>query len=110
MFIGCSSLSSLPDLFSLNSLNNAIMMFAGCSNVETIPGGMIRLINNSAYMAFMFSGCTSLTSDVKYIMDEGNSRITDSGYYNGVFKDCTAISGYNTLTSQAAYKPWFGLT
>lgn len=110
MFIGCSSLSSLPDLFALNSLNNAIMMFAGCSNVETIPGGMIRLINNSAYMSFMFSGCTSLTSDVKYIMDEGNSRITDSGYYNGVFKDCTAISGYNTLTSQAAYKPWFGLT
>ena len=110
MFLGCSSLSSLPDLFALNSLNNAVMMFAGCSNVDTIPGGMVRLINNSAYMAFMFSGCTSLTSDVKYIMDEGNSHITDSSYYNGVFKDCTAISGYNTLTSQAAYKPWFGLT
>lgn len=110
MFLGCNALSSLPDLFALNSLNNATMMFAGCSNVDTIPGGMIRLISNSAYIAGMFSGCTSLTSDIKYIMDEGNATYNSTMYYQDVFAGCTAISGYNTLTANAAYKPWFGIS
>ena len=110
MFLGCSALSSLPDLFALNSLTNAALMFAGCNNVDTIPGGMTRIISNSAFIQGMFSGCTSLTSDVKYIMDEGNATYNNTTYYQNAFAGCTAISGYNTLTANAAYKPWFGIS
>ena len=62
MFYGCTSLTSLPDTFTIpNSVTNCQSMFSGCSSLTSLPD-TFTIPNSAAGCSYMFSGCSSLTS------------------------------------------------
>lgn len=113
LFFECSSLSSIPTLANFYRMENSNLMFAGCKNISAIIGFDDFINNNKntlTSMQYMFSGCTSITSDIQSVMDLGNTIFNDTEIYKGVFKGCTSVANYNTLTSNTAYQPWFDIT
>lgn len=110
MFASCTHLTKVPNSWNgLDNLALANKMFADCTDLTTIPSDLFAKCGNISQLSAMFSGCTSLTSDIKPIMDAGNTKFSDSTAYSGAFKGCTGVSSYDTLTSNAAYKKWFDL-
>lgn len=111
MFANCTHLRKVPNSWNgLSSVTNADGMFANCTELTEIPTDLFTCCPNITQLSAMFSGCISLTSDIKPIMDSGNTKFgSNSNAYSGAFKSCTGVSSYNTLTSNAAYKKWFDL-
>ena len=64
MFLGCSSLLSLPDIsnWSTNIVTDMNNMFYGCSSLSSLPDISKWIINNVKDMRYMFSGCSLLSS------------------------------------------------
>lgn len=111
MFASCTHLIKVPDSWNgLGSVTSTKGMFADCTDLTTIPSDLFTYCTNITQLSAMFSGCTALTSDIKPIMDEGNTKFGfNSNAFSGVFKGCTRVSSYNTLTANTAYKMWFDL-
>ena len=112
MFANCTHLIKVPNSWNgLGSVTTTNGMFADCTDLTTIPTDLFEYCTNLTSLSAMFSGCTSLTSDVQPIMDAGNSKIglPDWPGFSGTFKGCTGVKNYNTLTANTAYKNWFDL-
>ena len=112
MFANCTHLIKVPNSWNgLGSVTRTNGMFSNCTDLTTIPTDLFEYCTNLSELAAMFSGCTSLTSDVQPIMDAGNSKIglPDWTGFSGTFKGCTGVKNYDTLTSNTAYKMWFDL-
>ena len=112
MFANCTHLIKVPNSWNgLGSVTITNGMFADCTDLTTIPTDLFKYCTNLTELSAMFSGCTSLTSDVQPIMDAGNAKIglPDWTGFSGTFKGCTGVKNYNTLTANTAYKNWFGL-
>ena len=61
MFYGCSSLTSLPDIYKWNTTNVTDMsyMFCGCSSLTSLPDISKWNTTNVTDMSCMFDGCKS---------------------------------------------------
>ena len=84
MFYSCSSLSSLPDGFSIPNMTDAIYMFAYCSRLSGLPDGFS--IPNVTDADHMFSSCSKLSG-----LPDGFSapNVTNARY---MFFDCSSLS------------------
>ena len=60
MFLGCSSLSGLPDGFSCPNATSTFYMFRDCSSLSGLPDGFSCPNATSTYQ--MFYSCSSLTT------------------------------------------------
>lgn len=112
MFAECTHLTKVPESWNgLNSVTCTSGMFSNCTDLTTIPTDLFTYCTNLTELAAMFSGCTALTSDVQPIMDAGNTKfgLPDWTGVSGVFKGCTRVKNYDTLTANTAYKMWFDL-
>ena len=112
MFADCTHLTKVPESWNgLNSVTCTSGMFSNCTDLTTIPTDLFTYCTNLTQLAAMFSGCTALTSDVQPIMDAGNTKfgLPDWTGISGVFKGCTRVKNYDTLTANTAYKIWFDL-
>lgn len=113
MFEKCYSITSIPDTwYWLKNCTNMSNMFSDCTSLTDIPTDLFDECTSLTYLTAMFSGCTALTSDVKPIMDAGNAKFGMPDYdgIRSVFKGCTGVSSYNTLTANPNYKLWFGIS
>ena len=90
MFDDCSSLSSLPDIskWDISNVRSINCMFSGCSSLSTLPD--ISKWNTSSItdMSFMFSGCSSLSS-LPDLSKWNTSNIIDM---SDMFKSCSSLS------------------
>ena len=110
-FNGCG-ITAVPDSWSgLDTIESMNHTFANCTALSSIPTDLfekclaLTAINNA------FAGCTALTSDIKPIMDAGNSKFGMNDYagITSAFMDCINVSSYDTLTADNNYRRWFGL-
>lgn len=112
MFANCTHLIKVPNSWNgLGSVTRTNGMFANCTDLTIIPTDLFRYCTNLTELSAMFSGCTSLTSDIQPIMDAGNAKIglPDWTGFSATFKGCTGVKNYDTLTANTAYKMWFDL-
>lgn len=82
--------------------------FAAWSTVKEIPSGwhVSSMTGLSTYNTFnnAFRGCTKLTGDVTWFMDE----VLAGNYpHAAMFSGCTSLSGYSTLTASPTYSSFF---
>ena len=93
MFIGCSSLTTAPNLPTTTLASNCYQgMFAHCTSLTTAPDLLATTLAQHCYEK-MFSGCTSLTSAPKILPA---TNLADYCYYD-MFKDCTSLTQVPTL-------------
>jgi len=90
MFVGCSSLTSLPDIskWDINNVTDMSGMFAGCSSLLSLPDISNWNTNNVTSMKDMFSWCLSLTS-LPDISKWDTCNVTDM---SGMFRECLKLS------------------
>ena len=81
MFVGCKSLTTIPQLDTSN-VTVMDMMFSNCKSLTTIP---LLNTSNVTNMITMFGDCTSLTS----IPQLNTSKATRMGY---MFKNCQSLT------------------
>ena len=59
MFLGCSSLVSIPNVPAFNNILNGYVMFASCANLVNATSSTFDLVTNAQQM---FQGCSKLTT------------------------------------------------
>ena len=84
MFYECSSLSSLPDGFSIPNVTNASYMFYDCKNISSLPAGFSA--PNVTNADSMFYNCYSLSS-----LPDGFS-IPNVTFAPDMFRGCYKLS------------------
>jgi surface protein len=80
MFLGCSSLQSVP-LFNTSNVTNMSGMFLGCSSLQSVP---LFNTSNVTNMSGMFLGCYSLQSVPLF----NTSNVTNMSY---MFLQCFSL-------------------
>lgn len=96
MFMGCTSLVSLPDLPATTIGNNCYSnTFNGCSNISSIQSNLLpaTTLAQSCY-GEMFGNCTSLV-DVSNLVLPATTLANDC--YEGLFQYCTNLTGAPNL-------------
>ena len=90
MFYGCSSLTSLPDIYKWNTTNvtNMRCMFCRCSSLTSLPDISKWNTTNVTNMSGMFWGCSSLTS-LPDIYKWNTTNATDMSY---MFEGCSSLT------------------
>jgi len=81
MFIGCTSLTTVP-LFDTSSATNMLGMFRECTSLTTVPLFVTSSVTN---MSSMFNGCTGLTAVPLF----NTSSVTNM---NSMFRNCTSLT------------------
>ena len=85
MFYRCSSLSALPDSFSIPNATNTNSMFSNCSSLSSLPEGFS--CPNATNTGSMFQYCSSLSG-----LPDGFS-CPNTTSTEGMFQYCPKLSG-----------------
>ena len=90
IFLGCSSISSLPDISKLNTnhVTDLSYMFYECSSLSSIPDISKWNTNNVTNMSCIFLGCSSLLS-LPDISKWSTNNVTNISY---MFNSCSSLS------------------
>jgi len=93
IFLGCSSLKSLPDIskFILKNSIDISSAFSGCSSLEKLLDISKWDIENSLDMSFLFSGCSSILS----IPDISKWNTKNSSDMRFAFSGCKSLNLLN---------------
>ena len=94
MFYECSSLISLPDISSWNTINvtNMSYMFYRCVNLTPFPDVSTWNTNNVSDMRYMFSHCSSLPD----ISNWNTNNVTNM---SGMFSNCYELTSLPDISS-----------
>ena len=85
MFSNCSSLSALPDGFNIPNVTDAVAMFLYCSSLSALPDGFSA--PNVTKASRMFERCSRL-SGLPDGFSTPNATVT-----NSMFEHCSRLSG-----------------
>ena len=92
MFLGCSSLTTIQEGFTLgNSVTDCSGMFLVCSSLTTIPS-TFTIPNSVTICSHMFAECSSLTSDISNMWPE-EFTYTETIHVEYMFYNCSKVVG-----------------
>ncbi len=95
MFSNCSELTELTlgDGFSLESVETVSGMFNGCDKLATIEGAFhFGAENGIDSLAYMFSGCSALTSVTFIGPEKGVANFDDLTTLENMFNGCSSLT------------------
>ena len=97
LFFGCSSLKSLPDIGKWNTsqLTDVTSMFRGCSNLLSLPDLSKWDTSNITKMRCMFYECSSL-KNMPDLSKWNVSKVTDMGF---MFYKCSSLKSISDLSN-----------
>ena len=89
MFYGCEYLSSLPDIYKIDTeyINNMSNMFYGCKSLLSLPDLSKWNTKNIKNMSGMFRNCSSL----KYLPDISSWNIKNVTNMSRLFNGCNEL-------------------
>lgn len=98
VFNGCSQLETVPgDIFncpSLSKANNSASLFQNCTNLISVPEGLLDSFTEATGFATLFSGCTNLKTVPVSLFDACKKVNSFANAFNG----CTALTGESPYT------------
>lgn len=98
VFNGCAQLETVPgDIFNcpgVSKANNSASLFQNCTNLKSVPEGLLDSFTEATGFATLFSGCTSLASVPVGLFDECKKVNSFANAFNG----CTALTGESPYT------------
>jgi surface protein len=100
MFLGCSSLQSVP-LFNTQNVSNMVEMFFGCSSLQSVPLFNTQNVGN---MQSMFQSCTSLQTVPLFNTQNVNTM-------QSMFNSCSSLQSvplFNTQNVSNMAQMFFG--
>lgn len=100
-----NKVSAWPSVLPVNITN--LQRFAGNNPYVTDVSAQFTNLSSKVNMAkdYMFQGCINITADIVPIMDSFTAE--DASRHVGMFRGCTAIPNYSTLTADPTYSAFF---
>lgn len=98
VFNGCSQLETIPgDIFNcpnLSKANNSASLFQNCTNLKSVPAGLLDSFTGATGFATLFSGCTGLVTVPVSLFDQCKNVNSFANAFNG----CIALTGESPYT------------
>lgn len=100
-----NKVSAWPSVLPVNITN--LQRFAGNNPYITDVSAQFTNLSSKVNISknYMFQGCINITADIVPIMD--TFRAEDASRHVGMFRGCTAVPNYSTLTADPTYSAFF---